>query len=77
MSRKIKPNLEQDNDPNNWKWGIFYFNRNDKRIFPPKRSRMLGWTINFANPYSVLAFIAILVGVVYIDILVQHPGLLR
>ncbi len=28
-------------DPNNWKFGIFYFNRADKRIFPPKKLR--GW----------------------------------
>jgi uncharacterized membrane protein len=47
------------NDPNNWKWGVFYYNRDDKRIFPPKRSG-LGWTINFANPYSVLAFLAVI-----------------
>ena len=39
-------------DPANWKLGIFYFNREDKRIFPPKRIAMLGWTINFANPFS-------------------------
>ncbi len=39
-------------DPTNWKLGIFYFNREDKRIFPPKRIAMLGWTINFANPFS-------------------------
>jgi uncharacterized membrane protein len=44
------------NDPSNWKaWG-FYFNKSDPRIFPPKRS-YLGWTINFANPYSILAMI--------------------
>ncbi|HEX7413544.1 MAG TPA: DUF5808 domain-containing protein [Bacteroidia bacterium] len=43
-------------DPANWVWGVFYFNKKDKRIFPPKRLSMLGWTINFANPYSLLAF---------------------
>lgn len=45
-------------DPANWKFGIFYYNRQDKRIFPPKRT-YLGWTINFANPISVLFGIAI------------------
>ena len=24
-------------DPNNWKWGSFYFNKEDHRLFPPKR----------------------------------------
>jgi uncharacterized membrane protein len=41
-------------DPSNWKWGIFYYNKLDKRILPPKRIKAFGWTINFANPYSVL-----------------------
>lgn len=44
-------------DPDNWKWGEFYFNKEDKRIFPPKRNKYLGWTINFANPKSYIAFI--------------------
>ena len=52
-------------DPTNWKLGIFYFNREDKRIFPPKRIAMLGWTINFANPFSFQA-LAILTASVYI-----------
>jgi uncharacterized membrane protein len=48
-------------DPSNWKWGIFYFNKKDKRIFPPKRDKYAGWTVNFANPYSILAIIAIII----------------
>ncbi|TCN53922.1 DUF5808 domain-containing protein [Flavobacterium circumlabens] len=27
----------------------FYYNPKDKRLFPPKRIKQLGWTINFAN----------------------------
>ena len=46
-------------DPNNWKWRIFYFNKDDKRIFPPKRNKYLGWTVNFANPISIITLIAI------------------
>jgi uncharacterized membrane protein len=49
------------NDPNNWKWGIFYFNKKDKRIFPPKRDKYAGWTVNFANPISILAIIALII----------------
>jgi uncharacterized membrane protein len=41
-------------DPNNWYLGVLYFNPKDKRIFPPKRVKGLGWTINFGNPYSIL-----------------------
>ena len=47
-------------DENHWKFGIFYYNKDDKRLFPPKRNKFLGWTANFANPYSILAmFLAI------------------
>lgn len=45
----------------NWKFGIFYYNKDDKRLFPPKRNKFLGWTINFANPYSILAMILIII----------------
>jgi len=47
--------------PSNWKLGIFYFNKEDKRIFPPKRMPGLGWTVNFANPYSLLALLGIII----------------
>ncbi len=39
-------------DPSNWKLGIFYYNKLDKRVFPPKRIQGFGWTVNFAHPYS-------------------------
>ena len=44
-------------DPKNWKFGVFYFNKEDKRIFPPKRIDWMGFTVNFANPKSILAFL--------------------
>ncbi|WP_034714812.1 DUF5808 domain-containing protein [Chryseobacterium soli] len=45
----------------NWKFGIFYYNKDDKRLFPPKRNKFLGWTVNFANPYSILAMILVII----------------
>jgi uncharacterized membrane protein len=47
-------------DPNNWIWGIFYYNKEDKRIFPPKKMAWMGNTINFANRKSVLFMIGAL-----------------
>jgi uncharacterized membrane protein len=47
-------------DPSNWRWGVFYYNKQDKRLFPPKRIRGFGWTVNFANPYSYLALLGII-----------------
>ena len=43
-----------------WVWGIFYFNKYDDGIFPPKRNPIMGLTINFANWKSILAFLALL-----------------
>ena len=36
-------------DPSNWKWGIFYHNTNDPRVWVPKRNPVMGWTVNFAH----------------------------
>jgi uncharacterized membrane protein len=62
-----KPSKEQlkewSTNPDNWVLGIFYFNKLDKRIFPPKRVKSMGWTVNFANPKSILILIGIVVAI--------------
>lgn len=52
-----------NNDPSNWKWGVIYFNKKDKRLFVPKKIAQNGWTINAANRYALLllAGIALLI----------------
>ncbi|SCY40402.1 DUF5808 domain-containing protein [Flavobacterium caeni] len=47
-------------NPDNWIWGMFYFNREDKRMLPPKRTPWMGWTVNFANRKSVLFFVGMM-----------------
>ena len=42
-----------------YKWGLFYSNREDSRIFVPKRNPWMGWTLNFGNPYSYIVIAAI------------------
>jgi uncharacterized membrane protein len=58
-----------ETEPNYWKWGVFYFNPNDGRIFVPKRIEWLGWTLNFAQPVSIIIiggiFFLIILSVVY------------
>jgi uncharacterized membrane protein len=47
----------------NWKvneWGIFYYNREDERLFPPKRIGWMGWTVNLANPKSIAAMLLLM-----------------
>ena len=29
------------NDPENWVWGMFYYNPQDPRLFPPKKLKNL------------------------------------
>jgi len=59
-------------NPNNWKWGIFYFNKEDKRLLPPKRFKSMGWTVNFANPYSILFMIALIIAIGVIGFVTKH-----
>lgn len=54
-------------NPKNWKWGCIYYNIEDKRIFPPKKNKYLGWTVNFANPLSILVLIIITISVILIS----------
>lgn len=58
MTQPTRDQLHSDSA--NWKWGIFYFCRQDPRIIVPKRIRGLGWTINFARPSALLWVLAIL-----------------
>lgn len=71
MNSSEKPSQETLNewhqDSANWYLGIFYFNKKDKRIFPPKRIRGMGWTVNFANPKSILTMIVLVAVVILIS----------
>jgi uncharacterized membrane protein len=69
MKSKFNPgNFNRiEKNPENYKWGIFYFNPDDTRIILPKRNQWMGWTLNFANlwTYVILGtflIIAILAG---------------
>ncbi len=72
METKEKHNKEISDqwhdDPSNWRLGIFYYNKKDKRLLTPKRIRGLGWTINFANPYSLLVLLVIIILILVIII---------
>ena len=58
-------------DGSRWKLGVFYFNRNDKRLTLPKRKGS-GWTINFANPYMIAIYVPlILLYIIYIIYMVK------
>lgn len=56
MTKDEKPTKKKlDNfykDANNWKWGIFYFNKEDKRLFPPK-AKWIIWLYNKFFKYKI------------------------
>ena len=65
-------NKEYVNNPDHWILGLFYFNKNDQRLFPPKRFKYLGWTINFANLYSIFAYLILIGAVLGILYVLRH-----
>ena len=53
---------EMRKNPNNYKWGIFYFNSKDPRFFVPKRNIAMGWTLNFTNIHSyIIVFLVVVI----------------
>ncbi len=67
--------MEKDNLENNsgkWIWGIFYYNKEDDRIFPPKRIPWMGWTVNFANWKSIAALVAMLAFFYFIIFMIER-----
>jgi len=72
MKSKFNPeNFNRiEKNPENYKWGIFYYNPDDSRIIVPKRSQWMGWTLNFANlwSYVILAtFIGLAIFIGYLS----------
>jgi hypothetical protein len=47
-------------DPRNWKWRV-YFCKADPRVIVPKRSKWMGWTVNFARPSAIPTTLLILI----------------
>lgn len=59
----------QHEDPENWKWGIFYFNKRDFRAIVPKRNQMMGWTFNFAHSKAYIGISFILLMIILLSII--------
>lgn len=53
------------NESDMWVYS-FYINRFDSRIIVPKRNKMMGWTLNFGNPFTYV-LIAIIIGLIIIS----------
>ncbi len=44
-------------DSKNWRFFGIYYNKEDKRVFVPKKIKWMGITLNFANPKSYLTLL--------------------
>jgi len=51
--------MDPIDDLTNYKFGVFYFNKQDERTVVPKRTRYMGWTFNFARLESYLMLVII------------------
>lgn len=49
------------NNPAYWKNDAIYRNPADPRLFPPKKIKAMGWTINVANRWSIASLVFLLV----------------
>ena len=64
MEKEEKNKPSNRDEPSHYKWRLFYYNKNDKRIFVDKPNPSYGTTLNFANPkaYLVLLIAALFFG---------------
>ncbi len=60
-----------ENHSDKFKWGLFYFDREDQRIFVSKGHWLRGWTLNFGNRFSYFILSLIVVIVVLINYFTQ------
>jgi len=57
LEKEVKNNSNNKLEPSNYKWGMFDYNKNDKRIFVDKPNPSYGTTLNFANPKAYLVLL--------------------
>jgi uncharacterized membrane protein len=57
---QFDPNELGKNNPDHYKWGIFYYNPEDTRAIVPKRWKWMGWTLNFASPFTYMIILGII-----------------
>jgi len=60
MKKHHRHNKLGENQPNHYKWGFLYYDPSDHRIIVPRRIAWMGWTFNFASPFSYLIILGII-----------------
>jgi uncharacterized membrane protein len=61
MKSKLEKSIldSMSKNPNNWN-GIFYKNSNDPRVIVRKIKPAMGWSLNWASPYSYVSLVFII-----------------
>jgi uncharacterized membrane protein len=49
-----------------WRFGVFYYDRDNERLMVPKRLPSLGWTINFGHPRAWWVLVAAIVVIAFV-----------
>lgn len=77
LSSEEKKSINRDDDKF-YKFGVFYYNKNDPALFVEKRIG-LGMTFNFARPAAkiVMGLISVLIGAMLIGMIFFMPGLTK
>lgn len=56
---------QNPNTSNPWKYGLFYYDESDLRVWVPKKIPVFGWTLNYAHKFSWVFTLGIVVLIVY------------
>lgn len=56
-------------EPNNRKWGVFYYCKADPRVIVPRRWKWMGWTVNTAR-WSAIPVVLLLLAIVAVPLLI-------
>jgi uncharacterized membrane protein len=67
MKKHYRQSELDENQPNHYKWSFIYFNSADHRVIVPKRVAWMGWTFNFASPFTYLIIMGIVGLLVLLD----------
>ena len=72
MIRDLRRGLTEAGNPDTYRWGLFYVNAADPKIWVPKRLG-LGWTLNFAHGLSwVVLLLLTLPPLILVGLLMAH-----
>lgn len=68
MKKHYRLSELDENQPNHYRWGFLFYDPTDHRVIVPKRVAWMGWTFNFASPFTYM----IILGVIGLILLLKY-----